>query len=88
MAERAIFLRALELDDPKARSAYLDSVCANDPELRQRIVNLFLSHENVGSFLNKSAIEQLAGSESAIDPCTPLFNPESMEKDDQNKFTT
>jgi serine/threonine-protein kinase len=36
----AIFFAALEVEDPKVRSAYLDEACAGDRDLRQRVERL------------------------------------------------
>jgi eukaryotic-like serine/threonine-protein kinase len=51
MSERAIFITALEKDDPAERAAFLDQACANDPPLRQRIERLLKAHEPADSFL-------------------------------------
>src|SRR5262249_33851773 len=40
MSERAIFIEALEKDDPAKRAAFLDQACAGDRPLRQRIERL------------------------------------------------
>jgi serine/threonine protein kinase len=42
--EEAIFDAALELEQPAERMAYLDSVCAGDPELRARMERLLAAH--------------------------------------------
>jgi serine/threonine protein kinase len=54
MHERSIFAAALEITDPSQRSAYLDKVCANDTELRQRIESLLSAQEKLGHFLTTS----------------------------------
>ena len=51
MSERAIFITALEKDDPAERAAYLDQACADDRSLRQRIERLLKAHEPADSFL-------------------------------------
>jgi WD40 repeat protein/serine/threonine protein kinase len=51
MSERAIFIAALEKDDPAERCAFLDQACADDRPLRQRIERLLKSHEPADSFL-------------------------------------
>jgi WD40 repeat protein/serine/threonine protein kinase len=51
MTERAIFIAALEKDDPAERAAYLDVACGGDAALRQRIERLLAMHEEAGSFL-------------------------------------
>jgi serine/threonine protein kinase len=60
MTERSIFLEALEKEDPTARSAFLDTACAGDDTLRQRVEALLKSHALAGSFLGKLAPERVA----------------------------
>jgi hypothetical protein len=60
MSERSIFLEALEKEDPVQRSAFLDTACAGDVALRQRVEALLESHANAGSFLGKLAPELVA----------------------------
>jgi hypothetical protein len=58
MSERAVFLAALELDDPTARAAYLDAACAGDPALLLRVEALLRCHEQAGTFLDVPAVDQ------------------------------
>src|SRR5262245_53585964 len=60
MNERDIFIAALETDEPAQRQAYLDEVCADQPELRQQVENLLRLHEGAGSFLQNPAAESAA----------------------------
>jgi len=57
MSERTIFLEALEKDNPEQRSAFLDEVCGEDAELRQRVETLLSAHNDAGSFLEKTPQE-------------------------------
>src|SRR4051794_19299266 len=57
MAERHIFIAALQKEDPAERQAYLDEACARQPELRQQVEHLLRLHEDAGSFLEKPAAE-------------------------------
>ena len=57
MNERTIFLEALEKDNPEQRSAFLDDVCGEDAELRQRVETLLSAHNDAGSFLEKTPQE-------------------------------
>ena len=41
---------------PEVRKAFLDSVCANSPELRGPVEDLLLADEQAGSFLEKSPL--------------------------------
>jgi hypothetical protein len=60
MTERAVFLNALQCTDPDRRAAYLESACADDPGLRQRVEALLRSSDSAGAFLDVPAVEQLA----------------------------
>src|SRR5947209_5358776 len=60
MNERAVFLAALDLDDPAGRSAYLDKACAHNPGLRRQVEELLRLHEAGGSFLATPAVEHVA----------------------------
>jgi serine/threonine protein kinase/tetratricopeptide (TPR) repeat protein len=59
MGERNLFEAALELP-PGNRGAYLDSVCAGDAALRQRLEALLRQHDQAGSFLEKPAVGTLS----------------------------
>jgi WD40 repeat protein len=56
MTEETIFTVAREKQDPAARSAYLNEVCAQDPAMRQRVEALLTSHEDP-IFLEKPVLE-------------------------------
>jgi hypothetical protein len=60
MSERSIFLEALDKEDPTERSTFLDTACAGDDELRQRVEALLKSHAEAGNFLGKLAPQLLA----------------------------
>jgi WD40 repeat protein/serine/threonine protein kinase len=66
MTEREIFLDALEQEDPGARAAYLDSVCAGRPALRRRVEELLRLHREDPEFLNTPAMEQMAAAEESL----------------------
>jgi serine/threonine protein kinase/WD40 repeat protein len=51
----SIFLEAVSKPTAEARSAYLDSACRSDAELRQRIERLLAAHPKVRSFLESPA---------------------------------
>src|SRR5262245_50625443 len=46
-----IFCDALERTTPAERAAYLDRVCGNDPDLRQRVERLLEAHAEADDFL-------------------------------------
>ena len=62
MNERELFLSALEIKDPEARKAHLQSVCTGDDSLLARVESLLASHENHSQFLATPVMEQLGGS--------------------------
>src|SRR4051794_41017362 len=51
-----IFLRALELGDPAARSALVDEACREEPGLREQVRSLLDAGERAGSFLDRPAL--------------------------------
>lgn len=51
MKERDIFIEALQKDSQREQAAYLDRVCADDPELRKRIEELLEEHKKQGRFI-------------------------------------
>ncbi len=56
---RELFLAALDLPTEE-RAAYLDSACAGDAALRQRLEIMLRSHEDSGELLPRSPAEMLA----------------------------
>jgi len=60
MTERDLFLSALDQEGPSARSSYLEVACAGQPELRRRIEELLQCHREDDTFLELSALRQLA----------------------------
>src|SRR5437667_10301954 len=56
----AVFERAIELESPEDRAAFLDQACGNDPELRGKLEKLVLDHFRAGAFLEKPAAHIVA----------------------------
>jgi WD40 repeat protein/tRNA A-37 threonylcarbamoyl transferase component Bud32 len=83
MDEETIFLNALDEDDLDRRRAYLDFACAGKPALRERVEALLRSHEQVGTFLDVSAIKQLANDDQALAFLAPSTEPGSLGRLDQ-----
>jgi hypothetical protein len=50
-----VFLAALDITDPAARSAYLDEACAAAPDLRLRVEKLLAAHADATSFMDRPA---------------------------------
>src|SRR5262245_24786593 len=59
-SERSVFLEALEQQSPQQRAAFLETACAGDTALRQRVEALLKSHNEMGGFLDKLAPQRLA----------------------------
>jgi serine/threonine protein kinase/WD40 repeat protein len=78
MNERTIFLNALDEDDPKRRRAYLDSVCAGNAALRDRIEALLRSHQEVDTFLEVPAVEQIIQDDRGLAFLATCANPGSL----------
>lgn len=64
MNERDIFLSALEIEDPAARQAHVQSACAGDAQLLASVEALLASHGQ-SQFLNTPVVEQMSEAESA-----------------------
>jgi WD40 repeat protein/tRNA A-37 threonylcarbamoyl transferase component Bud32 len=76
--ERTIFLGALDLEDPAMRAAFLDSSCAGQPALRQRVEELLRLHEKGSTFLNTPALEQMAAAEDSLAFLGPAREPSAL----------
>jgi hypothetical protein len=48
---KAVFDRALEIESPTKRRAYLDRIGSESPEVRARVEELLRAYEQAGSFL-------------------------------------
>jgi uncharacterized protein (TIGR03067 family) len=79
MTEEAVFAAALDKRIPAERAAYLDEACAGDPELRRRVEALLRSHDEVGSFLGRPAVEQIAAAPPDVTTVTPHPPPGADE---------
>jgi serine/threonine protein kinase/Leucine-rich repeat (LRR) protein len=65
MKERELFLAALEIDDPAARKAHLESNCVGDAALLDRVKALLASHESQSQFLRTPVVQQMADTSDA-----------------------
>jgi hypothetical protein len=63
----ALFFAALEKETAAERSAYLDSACGSDAQLRRQVEKLLRAHPRVGDFLNKPIVAQLTAAQEAAD---------------------
>ncbi len=57
MDVKAVFLAALDIDTEAGRQAYLDSVCADDPQFRQQVEKLLAAHGEAHDFLDPEAFD-------------------------------
>jgi hypothetical protein len=60
VTERDLFIAALQQGGPAPRRAYLDEVCAGQPELRRQVEELLRLYEGAGDFLDRPAAEAAA----------------------------
>ena len=54
---KSIFAKALEIETPQAREAYLEDACGGNAELRSEVADLLAAFEQAGSFLKNPAVE-------------------------------
>jgi WD40 repeat protein len=57
---KAVFDKALEIQSPAERQAYLDAECAEAPTLRQKVEALLKAYAEAGSFLESPVLERVA----------------------------
>ncbi len=55
-----IFSSALDIQDPKSRTTYLDTACGGDPELREEVEKLLRYHARAEDFLEIPAVNPQA----------------------------
>jgi serine/threonine protein kinase len=72
---KELFLAALELPAGE-RAAYLETACAGDAVLRQRLEAMLHSHEHSGELLPRSPAEMLADSGATRADATAAFAPQ------------
>ena len=57
---RDLFVAALEIKDAAERSAFLESACGPDTELRKRVEELLAEEQRLGAFLDTPAMAEVA----------------------------
>ena len=75
---KELFLAVLEMPAPD-RAAYLDTVCAGDTALRQRIEAMLRTHENSGELLPRPPAEMLADASKTETDATAAFSAQPHE---------
>ena len=63
---RSIFGRALEIEAPAARAAYLDEACGTDTGLRAEVDVLLRYHGKAGAFMGRPAAAQATEDHNSI----------------------
>ena len=61
MNERAIFLAALDIDDPSQRDAYVAQACGSDTTLSSQVQKLMEAHAEPGGFMQRPALALMNG---------------------------
>jgi serine/threonine protein kinase len=79
--EKAVFVEALEIADPKQRSQFLDQACGADKALREQVERLLALSQSAGDFFDKcrpalksaagDADQVLSAAEAALEPELP-----------------
>ncbi len=90
---KAIFLAAIEKDGPE-RATYLESACAADSALRQRVEAMLHAHEASGELLQRppadmltdDGVEPSATAAFAADPAAPPTEGAEVNPDDALAF--
>ncbi len=67
---KSIFGRALELESPADRAAYLDEACGSDSGLRAEVEGLLATLDRAGAFMRRPAAAVAAGVTVNFDPVT------------------
>lgn len=86
MNEQEVFLSALEIEDAEARRVYVQTACADDPELLERVESLLVSHESQSQFLNTPIVDQMSDElddESTDRPDATMLFQNSSTQDDE-----
>src|SRR6478735_1848225 len=65
MTEQTIFLSALDIPDTAQRSAYLETACGGNADLRKQVEALLAAHERSGLFLDDPAVARMAAARPA-----------------------
>ena len=56
MDEEAIFLQAVEIEDPEAQAVFLDEACGTDDALRERLEELLAVRGRAENFMDEPAV--------------------------------
>src|SRR5438270_372548 len=83
---KELFLAALEMSAAE-RAAHLDTACAGDTALRQRIEAMLRSHENSAELLPRSPAEMLAEADAVERDATAAFPPPDVDPEKEGPET-
>ncbi len=64
--EKSLFLEALDIESPEARSAFLDKACGDDQPLRKRLESLLRATEAGDGFLDPDHYDELTREREAL----------------------
>src|SRR5262249_56238553 len=56
----SVFAQAIEIESPEERAAFLEKICASDPELRREVGKLVRDYYRAGGFLERPAVHIVA----------------------------
>jgi serine/threonine protein kinase len=70
---KSIFGRALEIESPAERAAFLDEACRGDARLRSEVEGLLQAHDRAGPFMKQPAAP-------AVDPDATVAPPPLVEQ--------
>jgi WD40 repeat protein/serine/threonine protein kinase len=73
-----VFLRAAEVKSLAERRLYLDQQCGDDVGLLAQVESLLAASEQVGSFLNQPAFQNLPGTRGTVDELPITEGPSTM----------
>src|SRR5688572_26924847 len=78
LSVKAVFDRALEIETPIEREAFLAEACADAPDVRQKVEALLRAYAEADSFLESPPIATPAANRTATfgaAPVTPAADP-------------
>jgi len=74
--EEAVFTKAITIESPEDRAAFLDEACGDNSELRSSVEQLLKLHVEAGGFLENPAIEG---------PATELLDSTTADYEDRRQ---
>jgi eukaryotic-like serine/threonine-protein kinase len=75
MNEESVFLEALQVPTPEERAAFLDRVCAGNPDLRRGVQMLLRAHEKADRFMQTAHYPSSTADERATERPGTVIGP-------------